>query len=230
VRLGRFLGALAAGAVVSVLVLHALFALKVLSWRWLNPDSTAFMRSEAARIVRERGALELEHRWVDYARISDSIKQAVIASEDASFVDHEGVDWEAVQKAWEQNNKGRRIKGGSTITQQLAKNLLLSGERSYARKAAELYITYLLEWTLDKQRILEIYLNSVEWGDGVFGVEAAAQHYFRVSAERLTPWQAARLAVMLPRPKYFERRLASSGYLNSRAGVIVRRMQWVDLP
>ncbi|MDE2047148.1 MAG: monofunctional biosynthetic peptidoglycan transglycosylase [Betaproteobacteria bacterium] len=215
---------------IAMVVLHGLFLLRVVSWRWLDPDSTAYMRSEAARLLRERHQLLLEHEWVSYARINDSIKEAVIASEDSSFVDHEGVDWEAVQKAWESNHRGKRIKGGSTITQQLAKNLFFSGERNYLRKATELYVTYLLEWVLGKQRILEIYLNSVEWGEGIFGVQAAAQHYFHTSAERLTPWQAARLAVMLPRPRFYEKRWASSGYLVGRAGVIVRRMQLVDLP
>jgi monofunctional biosynthetic peptidoglycan transglycosylase len=230
----RFIGVSLLAFIVAAVMLHALFALRVLSWRWIDPGTTSFMRAEGARLVREyalgqREGFRLRQQWARYEDINDSIKKAVIASEDASFVDHEGVDWEAIQKAWEQNNRGRRIKGGSTITQQLAKNLFLSGERSYARKAEELYLTYLLEWTLPKDRILEIYLNVVEWGEGVFGVEAAAQHYFKTSAAKLTPWQAARLAVMLPRPKFFEKR-PNSGYLSGRAGVIVRRMGMVDLP
>jgi monofunctional glycosyltransferase len=219
---------------IGLLILNGVFAAKVASWRWIDPHSTAFMRSEAARIANERlrgerEAFEFERTWVPYEAMSESIKQAVIASEDASFVDHEGVDWEAIQKAWEGNNKGKRIKGGSTITQQLAKNLFLSGERSYIRKAAELYVTYLLEATLSKERILEIYLNSVEWGEGVFGVEAAAQQYFKTTAAKLSNYQAARLAVMLPRPKFFEQRL-NSRYLLGRASVIARRMAYVDLP
>jgi monofunctional biosynthetic peptidoglycan transglycosylase len=224
-----------AWAVISgILVLFSVLTLRIASWRWIDPSSTTFMRSEAARIAHERvkgerEAFEFDHAWVPYAQINDSVKAAVIASEDAGFVDHEGVDWEAIQKAWEGNNKGRRIKGGSTITQQLAKNLFLSGERSYVRKGMELYLTYALELMLDKQRILEIYLNSVEWGDGVFGVEAAARQYFNTSATSLSSNQAARLAVMLPRPKFFEQK-QNSRYLLARAGVIQRRMSYVDLP
>ena len=119
--------------------------------------------------------------------------------------------------------------GGSTITQQLAKNLFLSGERNLLRKGQEFAITFMLEALLDKQRILEIYLNNVEWGEGVFGAEAAARHYFRVGANQLGPYQAARLAVMLPAPKRFERR-PQSGYLASRASTIVARMGAVELP
>lgn len=220
--------------VAACFILIALLTAHLASWRWLNPNTTTFMRSEAARIAAERvrgerEAFEFDHHWVDYAQISDQVKAAVIASEDAGFTEHEGVDWEAIQKAWESNNKGRRIKGGSTITQQLAKNLFLSGERSYVRKGMELYFTYALEFLLPKQRILEIYLNSVEWGEGVFGVEAAAQQYFGVTAANLNANQAARLAVMLPRPKYFEQK-QNSRYLASRAYVIQRRMAYVDLP
>jgi monofunctional glycosyltransferase len=220
--------------ILSILLLVALFTAKIALWRYIPPSSTTFMRSEAARIAHERvrgerEAFEFEHAWVSYEQISDRVKEAVIASEDAGFTDHEGVDWEAIQKAWEGNNKGKRIKGGSTITQQLAKNLFLSGERSYVRKAEELYLTYALEFLLPKQRIFEIYLNSVEWGEGVFGVEAAAQQYFNTSAKNLSANQAARLAVMLPRPKYFEQR-QNSRYLFSRASVIQRRMGFVDFP
>ena len=122
-----------------------------------------------------------------------------------------------------------RIRGGSTITQQLAKNLFLGSERSLARKGQEFVITLMLESLLSKQRILEIYLNHVEWGEGVFGAEAAAQYYYRKSAARLSPLEAARLAVMLPRPKYFETHL-NSGYLASRARTITARMGGVEIP
>jgi monofunctional glycosyltransferase len=218
----------------SILLLVILFTAKIALWRVIPPSSTTFMRSEAARIAHERvsgerEAFEFEHSWVSYEQISDRVKEAVIASEDAGFTEHEGVDWDAIQKAWEGNNQGKRIKGGSTITQQLAKNLFLSSERSYVRKAEELYLTYALEFLLPKQRIFEIYLNSVEWGEGVFGVEAAAQQYFNTSAKNLSANQAARLAVMLPRPKYFEAR-QNSRYLASRAAVIQRRMGFVDFP
>jgi monofunctional biosynthetic peptidoglycan transglycosylase len=192
--------------------------------------------------------LHWSQEWVPYARISDNLKRAVIASEDDSFANHDGVDWEALEKAWERNQKAEeraakqqararpnapakpvKIVGGSTITQQLAKNLLLSGERTLLRKGQEIVLTFALERMLSKERILEIYLNSVEWGEGVFGAEAAARHYYRKSASQLTAYEAARLAVMLPRPKYFEK-LPNSGYLAARAGVIAGRMRGAELP
>ena len=172
----------------------------------------------------------MQHQWVPYNRISNNLKRAVIASEDDSFVDHEGVDWEAMQKAYEKNQKkGKVVSGGSTITQQLAKNLFLSGERSYLRKGQELIITYMLELCMSKERILEIYLNSVEWGVGVFGAEAASQHYYHVSASALSVAQAARLAVMLPKPRYFDKN-QGSGYLQRRTEIIVKRMNSAELP
>ena len=191
----------------------------------VNPESTAFERSEAYLIVKNTGVLNWCQQWVPYADISANLKRAVIASEDASFSLHDGVDMAALEKAW----KPPKIIGGSTITQQLAKNLFLSGERTLLRKGQELVLTLLLEALLNKQRILELYLNNVEWGEGVFGAEAAAQHYYRKAASQLSVTEAARLAVMLPRPKYFETRL-KSGYLASRANTIAARMSAVELP
>jgi monofunctional biosynthetic peptidoglycan transglycosylase len=224
----------------------------------VDPQSTAFQRSEAWRIATEKHQLRWRQQWVPYARINDNLKRAVIASEDSSFTNHDGVEWEAVEKAWQRNAKAEeqaarqnaqlaarrnagkaapptravkspKIVGGSTITQQLAKNLLLSGERTLVRKGQELMLTFLLERMLSKERILEIYLNSVEWGEGVFGAEAAAQHYYRKSASQLSPYESARLAVMLPRPRYFEK-LPNSGYLASRASTITARMRDAELP
>lgn len=218
----------------------------------LNPESTAFERSAAYRVAQNTGELKWRQQWVPYAQLPDNLKRAVIASEDSSFIDHDGVDMAALEKAWEKNAKAEqravqsssrasaspskaaevkapRIVGGSTITQQLAKNLFLSGERTLLRKGQELVLTLLLETLLNKQRILEIYLNNVEWGEGVFGAEAAAQHYYHKPAARLSAKEAARLAVMLPRPRYFETRL-NSGYLASRAGTISARMSGVELP
>jgi monofunctional biosynthetic peptidoglycan transglycosylase len=178
---------------------------------------------------------------MDYAQISDHLKRAVIASEDDGFVNHDGVDWDALEKAWAKNSKAEqraeqrgttkppKVVGGSTITQQLAKNLFLSGERTLFRKAQEFVLTMALELCLSKQRILEIYLNNVEWGEGVFGAEAAAQHYFRKPASRLNAFEAARLAVMLPRPKYFEK-LPNSAYVSGRSAVIAARMGDAQLP
>ncbi|MFN5348488.1 MAG: transglycosylase domain-containing protein [Polaromonas sp.] len=213
----------------------------------VNPESTAFERSAIYSVATQTGSLKWRQQWLPYRDMSDNLKRAVIASEDASFTEHDGVDLEALEKAWDKNakaeqkvqqaNKTPRVKpvkpakivGGSTITQQLAKNLFLSGERTLLRKGQELVISLLLEKLLSKERILEIYLNSVEWGEGVFGAEAAAQHYYRKSAAKLSAYEAARLAVMLPRPKYFETR-ANSGYLSSRANTIVARMGGVELP
>jgi monofunctional glycosyltransferase len=249
---------LAVLVVLAGLGLQLYFAARIALMVVVDPESTAFERSEAYQVVRNSGSLKWRQQWMPYADLPDNLKRAVIASEDASFLEHEGVDVEAMEKAWDRNAKaeeraaqsvnrppprtkpgadvstrltGRppRIVGGSTITQQLAKNLFLSGERTLLRKGQELVVTLLLEALLGKERILEIYLNSVEWGTGVFGAEAAAQHYFRKPAARLSAYESARLAVMLPRPRYFETR-PGSGYLASRANTIVARMGAVELP
>ena len=205
------------------------------------PQSTAFQRSEAWRIAHDTGRLPWAQQWVDYGQISDNLKRAAIASEDDGFSSHDGVDWDALKKAWAKNSKAEqhaeqkgtskppKVVGGSTITQQLAKNLFLSGERTLLRKGQEFVLTMVLEALLSKQRILEIYLNSVEWGEGVFGAEAAAQHYFRKSAAKLSAYEAARLVVMLPRPKYFEK-TPNSPYLSGRASVIAARIGDARLP
>ena len=216
----------------------------------VDPQSTAFQRSEAWRMASTgRGDREWRQRWVPYAQISDSLKRAVIASEDSEFVYHGGVEWEAIERARQRNAKAEQLaakraaqmrargreprapqmRGGSTITQQLAKNLLLSGERTMLRKGQELVLATALELLLGKKRILEIYMNSVEWGEGVFGAEAAAQRYFRKPAARLTASEAARLAVMLPSPKVFERN-PGSAYLAGRSATIVARMPAAELP
>lgn len=225
-----------------VAALQFVFLLRIALMIVLDPQSTTFQRSEAWQLIVEKHRLPWRQQWQDAGRISVHLKRAVIASEDAGFADHGGVDWEAVEQAWEKNQRseqraaaaarpGRapRVVGGSTITQQLAKNLLLSGERTLPRKAQEFVLTIMLEALLSKQRILEIYLNSVEWGEGVFGAQAAAQHYFRVDAARLSPDQAARLAVMLPAPKRFEKR-PGSAYVAGRAATIMARMDAVELP
>jgi monofunctional biosynthetic peptidoglycan transglycosylase len=207
----------------------------------LDPQSTAFERSEAWRIQHDKGSLPWAQQWLDYSQISDNLKRAAIASEDDGFASHDGVDWDALEKAWAKNNKAEqraelkstskppKVVGGSTITQQLAKNLFLSGERTLLRKGQEFVLTMALETCLSKRRILEIYLNSVEWGEGVFGAEAAAQHYFRKPAARLSAYEAARLVVMLPRPKFFEK-TPNSAYLSGRAGVIAGRLGSATLP
>lgn len=213
-----------------VLALQAYFFLQIWWWVDHNPDSTSFMRRQLSVLQEKNPNATLQYKWVSYSRISNNLKRAIIASEDSNFSEHEGIDWEALQKAYEKNaKKGKVVSGGSTITQQLAKNLFLSGDRSYLRKAQELVITYMLEYWMDKERIFEIYLNVVEWGSGVFGAEAAARHYFGVSAANLGASQSARLAVMLPNPRFFDKH-QGSGYLARRTGLILRRMGSAELP
>lgn len=212
------------------LLMQVYFLLQICWWINFNPSSTSFMRQQLAILQETSPNAKLQHKWVPYSRISNNLKRAVISSEDDGFSEHEGVDWEAMQKAYEKNQKkGKVVSGGSTITQQLAKNLFLSGERSYLRKGQELIITYMLEFCMDKERIFEIYLNVVEWGVGIFGAEAASQHYFGVSAAALSPAQAARLAVMLPKPRYFDKHTGSA-YLQRRSELILRRMNSAELP
>ncbi|GJJ01210.1 monofunctional biosynthetic peptidoglycan transglycosylase [Duganella rhizosphaerae] len=201
-------------------------------WWWVdhNPSTTSFMREQRSVLREKNPDANIQQMWVPYNRISNNLKRAIIASEDANFSEHEGVDWEALQKAYEKNNKKHKVvSGGSTITQQLAKNLFLSGSRSYVRKGQELIITYMLETMMDKERIFEIYLNVVEFGTGTFGAEAAARHYYGVSAANLGAAQAAKLAVMLPNPRFFDKH-RDSGYLARRTGVILRRMGSAELP
>jgi len=255
-HVARLLGLL----LLSALALQLYFAGRVALMIVVDPQSTAFQRSEAWRIATDTRTLVWSQQWVGYERISANLKRAVIASEDAGFAEHNGVEWDALEKAWERNQKAEarvekineqidkrlqkpgaskaaapparavpKVVGGSTITQQLAKNIFLGGERSLLRKAQEFAITFMLESCLSKQRILEIYLNSVEWGEGVFGAEAAARHYFRVGASGLGTMQAAQLAVMLPAPKRFEKR-PGSAYVIGRAGTVSARMGAVELP
>jgi monofunctional biosynthetic peptidoglycan transglycosylase len=230
-----------------VLALQFYFAGRIVLMNLLAPQSTSFQRSEGWRLLTQKQQLPWSQHWVDGPALSTHLKRAVIASEDAGFADHGGVDWDALEKAWERNQKAEaradrqaltrpsaaarpaKIVGGSTITQQLAKNLFLSGERNLIRKGEEFAITLMLEAFLSKQRILEIYLNNIEWGEGVFGAQAAARHYFRIDARQLSMAQAARLAVMLPAPKRFEKR-PTSPYVLARAGTIEARMSAVELP
>lgn len=202
----------------------------VLAYRWINPSDTAFMRRELALLRESSPKAQLKHQWVPYERISSHLKRAVIAAEDARFNEHEGVDWDALGKAYETNLKrGKPAKGGSTITQQLAKNLFLSPDKSYLRKVQELAITYMIEALWDKRRILEVYLNSIEWGNGVFGAEAAARYYFGVPASALNREQAARLAAMLPRPKFYDRNRGSA-FLAQRTQAVLRYIDHPEIP
>jgi monofunctional biosynthetic peptidoglycan transglycosylase len=223
----------------SVLGLQLYFVARVAMMRFVDPHSSAFERSQIVQILKSDQGFRWRQQWVPASRIHASLGRAVIASEDDLFATHDGVQWQAIERAWTRteraqirsSSKGKppKVVGGSTISQQLAKNLFLSGERNFLRKGQELLITLALETFLSKQRILEIYLNHVEWGRGVFGAQAAAQHYFSKPASQLNTWESARLAVMLPRPKYFER-LPQSPYLAERAQVIQARMASAVLP
>jgi len=199
-------------------------------WIKFNPSTSAFMEDRLAVIQESKPDAELKYRWVDYAQISNHLKRAVIASEDAKFKDHEGFDWEGIENAFEKNlKKGKIVAGGSTISQQLAKNLFLSSKRTPWRKAEEAVITVMLEAMLSKQRILEIYLNVIEWGDGIFGAEAAARHYYKTSAGKLSSAQAAKLAAMIPNPRFYDQH-RSTKYLNRRTATIQSRMRFAELP
>ena len=202
----------------------------VVWWKFVNPSTTSFMSLRLDELREKDPHAGLKQQWVPYERVSAHLKRAVVAAEDAKFSEHEGFDWEGIQKALEKNQKkGRIVAGGSTISQQLAKNLFLSASKTPWRKAQEAVITLMLEAVLDKRRILEIYLNVVEWGNGVFGAEAAARHYYGTSAAQVSAEQAARLAVLLPNPRKFGR-LPNSPYLAARSQVILGRMNAADIP
>ena len=253
----RALRRLAVLVVVSFVALQLYFLARIALMAIIDPQSTTFQRSEAWRLALDPRPHAWRQQWTDYPAISANLKRAVIAAEDSGFTEHSGVEWDALEKAWERNERADQVAeqaaqraerrdarpgsraaaarrapkvvGGSTITQQLAKNLFLSGERNFLRKAQELVLSWELEATLGKRRILEIYLNDVEWGEGVFGATAAAQRYFGVGAAALGAQQAAQLAVMLPAPKRFEKR-PGSPYVVGRAATIVARMGRVDGP
>jgi monofunctional biosynthetic peptidoglycan transglycosylase len=201
-------------------------------WYWVdhNPGRSAFMEARLEDLQSKKPQTALKHIWVPYNHISVHLKHALIAAEDARFLEHEGFDWEGIQQAYEKNlQKGKVVAGGSTISQQLAKNLFLSGTRTPWRKAEEAVITLMLEHMMDKRRILEIYLNIIEWGNGIFGAEAAARHYYDVSASALSMEQAARLAAMVPKPRFYDRN-RNTPWLNRKTGIILERMNAVEAP
>jgi monofunctional biosynthetic peptidoglycan transglycosylase len=203
--------------VIAFLIAQLWFYSQIVYWSRYHPETTAFMES--------RRTSKLQHTWVAYERISVHLKRSVVVAEDAKFLDHEGFDWEAIQDALTKNQrKGRVVAGASTISQQLAKNLFLSGERSWLRKGQEAIITWMIEHTMSKRRILELYLNVAEWGEGVFGAEAAARHHFGVSAAALGPEQAAWLAAILPSPRRYARG-RTTPYIDGRVATILARME-----
>ncbi|GGW90835.1 monofunctional biosynthetic peptidoglycan transglycosylase [Salegentibacter mishustinae] len=167
---------------------------------------------------------EIRHSWVPRQDISRHLQLSVIASEDQNFVKHNGFDFEAIEKAIEDNQKGKRVRGASTISQQTAKNVFLWPGRNWFRKGLEVYFTFLIETFWSKERILEVYLNSIEMGRGVYGAEAAAQHWFNKSAANLSIYEAAAIAAVLPNPREYRANPASN-YINQRKNWIVRQMQ-----
>lgn len=221
-------------AVVALLLYQFGLFVMVLWLSLRNPSSSAFMNQTLSELRVKNPKASIVYHWVPYDQISTHLKRAVIASEDARFIDHDGVEWDAIRKAWEYNRKqserGKsKMRGGSTITQQLAKNMFLSGSRSYLRKGQELVLTYMIELVMSKQRILELYLNVAQWGQNVFGAEAAARHYYGASAGTLSAQQAARLAAMLPNPAYYDTHRNTS-YLSSRTSTLLRRLHMVEIP
>jgi monofunctional biosynthetic peptidoglycan transglycosylase len=229
-RAWRVAGVTLAALVIAALLVQAWFYAHILWWAHNAPASTAFMERRLDELRAKDPRARLQHRWVPYARISPELKRAVIAAEDAKFLDHEGFDWEAIQKAMEKNERrGKVVAGASTLSQQLAKNLFLSGARSWLRKAQEAVITAMLEHALDKRRILELYLNFAEWGEGVFGAEAAARHHFGVGAAQLDAAQAVWLAAILPSPRRYAHG-ALTPHLESRIWTIRGRMDYAQSP
>ncbi|MDX3904941.1 MAG: monofunctional biosynthetic peptidoglycan transglycosylase [Pigmentiphaga sp.] len=236
---------LVAAAVALVLLYQVWLFGWVVWYAYVPPASTAIMRAELSRLQAQDPHRRLNYQWVDYRRISNHLKRAAVAAEDANFLEHGGIDWDAVERAYAHNRqlaeateralaRGRKppsrpMRGGSTITQQVAKNLFLSNSRNYLRKGQEVVITYMIEMVMSKQRILELYLNIAEWGEGVFGAEAAARHYFKTSAASLSAYQAARLASMLPRPRYYDKHRGSA-YLASRTDRLLRWMPGAAIP
>jgi monofunctional biosynthetic peptidoglycan transglycosylase len=229
-RVLRFAGWVAAAAIAIFLAVQLSFLVRVWWWRDHDPEATAFMKSRLTQMRVKNPQAQLQHRWVAYSRISENMKRAIVVAEDSRFVDHEGFDWDAIEKAREKNQKkGRIVAGGSTISQQLAKNLFLSPSRTPWRKGQEALITVMIEHLMDKRRILEIYLNVIEWGDGVFGAEAAARHYYGVPASALGAEPAARLAAIVPDPRRYDHNRASA-FISRKTQTILARMPAAELP
>ena len=229
-RVARRGGYALAAVAAALLLVQAWYYGHILWWVSHPPAMSAFMERRLQEMREKDPRARLRHQWVPYARISDELKRAVVAAEDANFLEHEGFDWEAIQKAMEKNERrGRVVAGASTISQQLAKNLFLSGERTWLRKGEEAVITAMLEFAMSKRRILELYLNFAEWGDGVFGAEAAARYHFGISAARLDASQAAWLAAILPSPRRHAQG-ATTPYLDGRIATIRRYMDYAQIP
>jgi len=229
-KFGGFVNRVIVLALLWVFFYYAWLAIQVAWLIKFNPSSTAFMDAQLSIMQAENPQAKLKHQWVEYSKISSNLKRAVIASEDAKFLQHQGFDWEGIKLAIKKNLKKRKfVAGGSTITQQLAKNLFLSSDRTLLRKLDEVLITLMLENLLSKRRIFEIYLNVIEWGNGVFGAQAAAQHYYHKGVFSLSTTQAAKLAVMVPNPRFYDKH-RNTRYLNRRTATIRARLRLVKAP
>lgn len=200
--------------------------LLVVLFKWIPIPFTPLMITRAIEQKMDGQEMTCSHDWVPLEDISVNLQKAVIASEDGNFLKHNGFDFKAMQKAFKNNNRGKKLKGGSTISQQTAKNVFLWQGRSYIRKGLEAYFTFLIEIVWGKERIMEVYLNSIEMGKGVYGAEAAAEHWYRTDAKDLTKIQAAGIAAILPNPRKYKA-TNSSSYIERRKGKIVRVMNHV---
>ena len=217
-------------ALIALVAIQFWFLVHVWYWAGNNPESTAFMRARLEILQQDNPQARLRQQWVPYQRISGHLKRAIVAAEDAKFVNHNGFDWDGIQKAYEKNlREGEIVAGGSTITQQLAKNLFFSGERTWWRKAQEAVVAVMIETVMSKRRILEIYLNVIEWGEGVFGAEAAARHHYGTTAAGLSPEQAARLASIVPSPRRYGP-ASDTAYLQRRTQTLLARMNSAQIP
>ena len=228
--LARWVRRLSLGLFALVLLYQLWLFAWVVLWTWVNPDMTRFMEIRLAELQAKDSRAQLKKQWVDYGKISIHLKRALIVAEDDLFTQHDGFDWDGIQRAMERNQRrGKIVAGGSTISQQLAKNLFLSPAKTPWRKAQEAVVTLMIETVWSKQRIFEVYLNVIEWGNGVFGAEAAARHYFGIGAAQLAPEQAARLAGMVPSPRFYDRNRGAPGLAN-KAALILSRMPSARIP
>jgi monofunctional biosynthetic peptidoglycan transglycosylase len=210
----------------AMLWFFGLSILSVIIFKWVPIPFTPLMVTRIIEFKLEGDDAIYSHKWVPLEDISPNLQKAVIASEDGYFLKHNGFDFEAMQKAFKNNNKGKRLKGGSTISQQTAKNIFLWQGRSYIRKGLEAYFTVLIELIWGKERIMEVYLNSIEMGNGVYGAQEAARHWYSKTATNLTPREAAGIAAILPNPRKFKASNSSS-YINRRKDKIMRVMRHV---
>lgn len=218
------------GVVGAFLLFNVFIYGNIIAFRAIAPSDTAFMRSRMKQLAVQKPHIKLNYQWVNYNLISDNLKKAVIASEDAHFAEHYGFDWRGIQEALKKNQQHGVVKsGGSTISQQLAKNLFLNEGRSYWRKAEEAIITAMLESSTSKDRIYALYLNIIEWDYGVYGAQAAAQHFYGIPATQLNATQSAQMAARISAPLHYADH-PQDAKLRRKTNVILRRMKSATLP